>query len=371
MNYLFVAILFLFTIGEAFTQIGGESSYNFLNIPVTARSGALGGSVIAIKDHDPSFTIDNPSLLSKEMNTDLTLTYLNYFADVNLGYFSYVHDFKKYGTFSGGLKYINYGKFNETDEGGNELGSFSAAEYAFILGWGKQIDTSFSVGANLKPIYSKYYENTAFALAFDVSATYHNAKKNLTAALVIKNIGRQLNTFVDERDAESMPFQIQAGVSKKLAHTPIRLNVDFIHLNNWSLAYNDSTQTTNEDPTLTDEEKAEKNKTGIFTEMFRHIVVGTEFMLSPNFMIRVGYHVKRRSELAFVNKGGMVGFSWGLGFRINKFHISYGGASYHLAGLSNHFTVSTTLGDYYKKDAPQIPKEKKQKERKKAPKTAN
>ena len=69
----------------------------------------------------------------------------------------YAKDFKKAGTFSAGIRYLDYGTFLETDEGGNELGSFTAAEYAFVLGWGKQIDSSFSVGANLKPIYSKLY----------------------------------------------------------------------------------------------------------------------------------------------------------------------------------------------------------------------
>lgn len=358
MKFFITLIFIILTFCESIAQVGGESAFSFLNIPVSARTGALGGSAIAIKDEDPNFALDNPSLLSAEMSSALSFTYLNYFADVNLGHFSYTHDFKKYGTFSGGVKYINYGNFLETDEGGNELGSFSASDYAFILGWGKSIDTSFSVGANLKPIYSKFYQYSSFAMAMDLSATYHNAKKQLTTALLIKNIGRQFSTYIEERDTEPLPFEVQLGISKKLAHTPIRFNVDFIHLNNWNLAYNDSSSVTNRDNTLDDEARKELNKTGMVSEFFRHVVVGTEFVLSPSFMLRFGYNFQRRAELAFDNKGGLIGFSWGLGFRIKKIHVSYGGASYHLAGTSNHFTITTTISDYYKKNQVVIPEEK-------------
>ena len=45
----------------------------------------------------------------------------------------------------------------------------------------------------------------------------------------------------------------------------------------------------------------------------------------------------------------MVGFSWGFGIKISKFHFSYGRATYHLAGGSNHFSLSTNLSDFYHK----------------------
>ena len=79
-------------------------------------------------------------------------------------------------------------------------------------------------------------------------------------------------------------------------------------------------------------------------------------------MLRFGYSPRRRMELAHDNKPGLIGFSWGIGFRIKKFHISYGSAKYHLAGPSNHFTVTTNLSEYYRKGKnPNPPKQKKEK----------
>jgi len=343
-------------------QIGGNSTYQFLNVPVSSRVGAMGGSALSIKDDDPNLTLNNPSLLTQPMSSSVTLTYLNYFADINYGYVSYIHDFKKWGTFSGGLNYIDYGKFLETDAGGNEFGNFTAGEYAFVLGWGKSIDSLFSIGANLKPIYSNLYEYHSFGLAMDVAATFYNPKSNVGASIVVRNIGTQLTTYVEGAEREPIPFEIQAGVSKKLKYVPIRLSIDLIQLQNWNLAYNDSTYLTNTNKKLTDEEKAERNQTSIWSEAFRHVVVGTEIIPSKSFSVRFGLNIKRRAELGLDNSAGLAGLSWGLGFRIKKFYFSYGSARYHLAGSSNHFTVTTNIADFYKKDAISVqPREKKEK----------
>jgi hypothetical protein len=343
-------------------QIGGNSTYQFLNVPVSSRVGAMGGSALSIRDDDPNLTLNNPSLLTQPMSSSVTLTYLNYFADINYGYVSYIHDFKKWGTFSGGLNYIDYGKFLETDAGGNEFGNFTAGEYAFVLGWGKSIDSLFSIGANLKPIYSNLYEYHSFGLAMDLAATFYNPKSNVGASIVVRNIGTQLTTYVEGAKREPIPFEIQAGVSKKLKYVPIRLSIDLIQLQNWNLAYNDSTYLTNTNKKLTDEEKAERNATSMWDEAFRHVVVGTEIIPSKSFSVRFGLNIKRRAELGLDNSAGLAGLSWGLGFRIKKFYFSYGSARYHLAGSSNHFTVTTNISDFYKKDAiPVQPKEKKEK----------
>ena len=66
-------------------------------------------------------------------------------------------------------------------------------------------------------------------------------------------------------------------------------------------------------------------------------------------MLRFGYNYKRRQEMKIDTKTAMAGFSWGFGLKISKFHISYGRATYHLAGASNHFSISTNLNELNKK----------------------
>jgi hypothetical protein len=82
-------------------------------------------------------------------------------------------------------------------------------------------------------------------------------------------------------------------------------------------------------------------------KLMRHMVVGTEILLGPNFNIRLGYNYLRRQELKLADKPATSGISFGLGMKIKRFNLSYGRAIYHVAGPSNHLTLSTDLDLWY------------------------
>ena len=81
----------------------------------------------------------------------------------------------------------------------------------------------------------------------------------------------------------------------------------------------------------------------------RHMLLGVELLPSPNFTVRAGYNYQLRQEMKLNEKMSTVGFSWGFGFRISRFAISYGSARYHLAGSSNLISVAINLNDGFKK----------------------
>jgi hypothetical protein len=95
-----------------------------------------------------------------------------------------------------------------------------------------------------------------------------------------------------------------------------------------------------------DEKSAFQEKSDL---VMRHIIVGGELLVSKNFYIGMGYNYQRRMELKVDSRPFTVGISWGFGFRISKFHFAYARANYHLAGPSNHFSISTDLGSFVKK----------------------
>ena len=80
----------------------------------------------------------------------------------------------------------------------------------------------------------------------------------------------------------------------------------------------------------------------------RHLVLGLEFIPSKNLSFRFGYNYKRQKELSIPDKVGSAGFSWGFGLKVYKFHIDYGRARYHLAAVTNHFTVTINLDEFRK-----------------------
>ncbi|HNW99058.1 MAG TPA: type IX secretion system protein PorQ [Bacteroidales bacterium] len=344
-KHAIILVLFVLISSCLFSQIGGSYTYAFLNLPNSARIAGMGGNVNAIKDNDISLALVNPSLITSKMNNQIALSFVDYFSDINYGFASYAHDFKKVGTFDASLQFINYGKFTTADETGVTYGEFTAGEYCFNIGWGRQLDSSFSIGANLKNIYSHYDEYTSYGIAVDVGGTF--SRKNFAATLLALNIGRQIKYFTDGND-EPLPFEIQAGISQKLARTPFRYSVVLRNLQKFDLTYTDPN---NPEPTvdaLTGEPLPEKKFGKFMDKCMRHVVVGGELTPSKNFSIRLGYNYQRRKELKVDSKTGTVGFCWGFGFRVKQFHFNYARAAYHLVGSPNHITISTNLSDIFK-----------------------
>lgn len=337
--------LFSITGGSLFAQIGGSSTYRFLNLPNSPRVAALGGNFVAISDNDLASGLGNPSLINEEMHNSLSLNFVDYFADINYGFASYSRTFEKAGSFAASMQYLNYGKFTYADETGildENAGEFTGNELAFVLGWGRRLDSLFSIGANVKAISSTLESYNSFGMAVDVAGTYY-ARSGFTASLIARNIGRQLTTYTPG-NVEPLPFEIQFGLSKKLSHLPFRYSVLLTNLQKWDLTYVDPAENV-VDP-FTNEVKT-KSKVGEFTDKaFRHIVFGGEFVPTRNFSFRIGYNYQRRQEMKVESKRSTVGFSWGFGFRVSKFNFSYARAAYHLAGSPNFLSIAFNLGDF-------------------------
>jgi len=330
---------------SAFGQLGGSYTYAFLDLTNSARVASLGGKTNAIWDNDLNLAFHNPALLSSEMQNHLVLNYVNYFTDINYGYVSYANRIEKLGNVAAGLHFINYGEFIAADHLGNKNGTFTASEYALNLMWSRSYDSLFHFGINVKPVYSAMEKYRSFGMVADIGLTYTNRKKLFVASIVMRNIGYQVKPYHDQK-RESMPFEIQLGVSQKLEHAPFRFSAVFHNLQQFDLTYQTEETVLDYDP-LTGE-PVEENKIEQFGDrMMRHVIFGVEFIPFESFMFRAGYNYQRRMELKLDTRAAMVGFSWGFGLKIYKFHLSYGRARYHLAGASNHFSLSTNLSSFY------------------------
>src|ERR1700722_4462126 len=87
---------------KSVAQIGGSGTYEFLNLPNSARVAALGGVNIAVKDSDVNSAFQNPSLLDSTMANQFSVSYVSYFAGIYWGYVGYAMDAGKVGTFDFG-----------------------------------------------------------------------------------------------------------------------------------------------------------------------------------------------------------------------------------------------------------------------------
>ena len=81
----------------------------------------------------------------------------------------------------------------------------------------------------------------------------------------------------------------------------------------------------------------------------RHFILGVEFVPAQSFSFRVGYNYQRRKDLQIPTRISTVGFSWGFGIQLKTFELSFGRATYHLAGASNQFSLLVNLNEIYRK----------------------
>ena len=340
MKIKIILLVFCFPL-SLFAQVGGVTAFSFIDLELSPRIEAMGGSGIAIIDRDISLGQTTPSLLNNKMHNSLVFSFTDYFSDVNLLGFSYARKLKEFGVFSIGFKAINYGEFEYNDVVGNNLGYFSAYDQVITLGLGKSLSEKFSLGINLSMLNSHYETYHSFAISSNVSLTYFNPEKEFTSTLLFKNMGRQLITY--NNIEESLPFDLQLGISKELKHLPFRYSLTCHHLNQFDIksSYKLSNQTNIETGDL------EVKEEGFAKTAFRHLIIGGE--LNPfrkSLFVRGGFNFQRRFDMSLSTYPALVGFSWGIGIKVLKFRLDYSRATYHLSGTPNSFSFATNLSTF-------------------------
>jgi hypothetical protein len=337
LNILFFSIL----MSPSFSQTGGDNVYEFLNLTHSGLVSSLGGTNVSIHGNNLNLAYHNPALLNSAMNKSLALNYVNYFAGINYGLAMYSRTYPGTGNFAAGLTYLNYGSFTETDASGIITGNFSAGEYAFSMIYSREIDSLFTLGINLKPVLSHLEKYTSFGFAVDIGASWHNSSNRFSAGLLIKNAGYQVTRYAGE-PRQNLPFEIQAGVSQRLAYAPLRFSLTLRHLEKFDLTHQYTTQVSTGELAPASSE--------FFENMLRHIIVGAELIPHKNFYFSAGYNYQRRSELHVDSKVSTVGFSWGFGINTSWLDIEIGRATYHLAGSSTNVSLIIRPDRIYKRN---------------------
>ncbi len=349
----FVVACLLSISGQAWGQRQAGRVYEFLNLPQTARITSMGGYGFPSFEPDVGMSLMIPSLLSQDHNNHLSLNFVSYFDDINYGTVAFTHYMEGLGHFAGSVQYINYGRFVEANELGHVTGEFTAGEYSFQLGWGRMLNEQFAIGSNLKLIYSSFYEYSSFGVATDVSVSYHNMEHLIAASMVARNIGRQITSY-HEGNRESLPFDLVLGVTKKLANAPFQFSLVAHNLHNFDLSY-DSPLLLPDHFNGDEDNGSFQDRAGDFADnVMRHIILGVEFTPIQSFSLRGGYNYRRRQEMKVDTRLSTVGFSWGFGVRVSRFHINYGRSHHHLAGTTysglsapNHISISTSLQELF------------------------
>lgn len=305
------------TLAATTTTIAQESqtAYNFLRLPVSAHSAALGGDNITIVEDDAALMFNNPALLSSVSDKTVGLNVMTYMAGATTASASFNRTVGEHATWAVSAQYMDYGKMKQTDASNNELGEFAARDIAIAGYFSYMLSNKFAGGITAKFITSHIGGYSSVGAGVDLGINYYDSEHEWSLSLVAKNLGGQLKAYDDEYDP--MPIDIQFGVSKHLAHTPLRISATLVDLTHWDYRF------------------------------FNHLVLGVDANISQTFWLGLGYNFRRANEMEInTSEGGgthLAGFSIGAGISLNRFKLNFAYGKYHVSSSSLMLNLAYSL----------------------------
>ncbi len=318
MHRFILYILCLTYIGAEAQTLGGNAVFHFISMPNTAQTSALGGINISDINKDVGMSFHNPSMLKDDMHQQVNTSFHSFLAGIrNYSLTSAYHLESLNSNMAIGINYFDYGTLTQTDAAGNILGSFRPVDYVVQWMASRKYHEKLRYGLTMKYIQSNYGQYRSSGLAFDLGLSYYDSLHQWQASVVVKNMGTQLTTYDGNSRKAELPFDIQAGITKRLENAPFQFSLTAHQLQAFNTYYNDTTFRAAEG-----ENGYANNST--LQKIFSHIVISAKVFLGSQMEIYSGYNFQRRQDLNGYNiSSGLNGFSLGTGFFLKKFHIRY------------------------------------------------
>ena len=341
-----ITVLFFLIMSHSFSQMGGSSVFEILNLPVSAKVAGTGGYNVSMNCGDPGIGYFNPSLIDSTYKNTIASGWGALFmdlSDISYGYAAYSNKYRQYN-YAANLVIINYGKIAAKDEYGNSLGTEMASEYVLSLGASEDINKWFTWGLSAKPIISYLANYSSYAIASDLALTFHDSLRNTSASIIARNIGFQIKPYY-KGSRENLPFEIDLGYTKRFEHAPLRLSITYRHLQKFDLSYTSTLKDNNVSYLADTSTKSGFSISDLASKFSRHFIFGAEFLFGKRFNINIGYNVQRKNELKSVSNGGLVGMTYGAQLKISKFTLGFAHQKYNVSGGATTFTMIFNLDD--------------------------
>lgn len=322
-----LALIAILTVPALLSGAQNNNTYEFLNIPVSARAAALGGQNITIIENDFTMASQNPALLPCVSQRNISLSYMHYMKGVNIAAASYSSFINERLGWAVNAEYMSYGKMTRADMYGNQLGEFTAKDMAMSATFSYEFNDYWSGGVTGKFLYSGYDTYSSLGIGFDFGLNYYKEQTDFSFSIVARNLGAQLKHYTGGTK-EKLPANLLIGISKRLAHAPLRLSVTMQELQNWrNSAINEANGT---------EQK-------FFNKLINKFVFGLDFIPTKNLYVGLGYNCKIASDMTVNGSTHWAGLTFGAGMRIKKFRIGASYARYHVSASSFMVNLSLSL----------------------------
>ena len=258
----------------------------------------------------------NPALVNFVSDRTLGLNMMTYMQGSITGSASYAQAVGDRGTWGVQGRFINYGEMKQMTISGEQTGTFHANDFALGGTFAYGLSERISGGITAKIVASYIGQYNAMGAAVDLGLNYFNEESNWSIGAVARNLGGQLKAYED--DFERMPLDVQLGVSKRLASSPLRFSATLVRLNDWEYG------------------------------LGKHMVFGADLLLGDQFYVAAGYNALRASEMKISagendesSHGAALSIGAGMILERLQLHVAYG--KYHVSSTSLMINFSYAL----------------------------
>ncbi len=341
---------------SAQTSLSGQSTVNtvttavpFLRISPDARAGAMGDVGIATTADANAQYWNVAKLPFAERKYGISATYTPWLKDIVPDIFlAYISGYSKFGektpqAISFGFRYFSLGEINYTNNLGDPVGTGKPNEFAFDLGYSRQLSPNLSTGLSFRYIHSAiasglvtnsvgidYKPGNAFGADLGV---YYNKTKDIddfrsgtfSFGAVLSNVGSKIAYSSTRRDFIPINLGLGAAYTYKMdEYNKITAALD---LNKLLVPTPQDTSTT---PGVKKYAIPEKtvvsgmigsfgDAPGGFSEELKEwqASLGLEYWYQNQFAVRAGYFYENK------DKGDRRYFTCGLGVRYNVFNLNF------------------------------------------------
>ncbi len=178
-----------FASAQSFSKTGSAAA-QFLKIPVGARAISLGNSFAAIVD-DATSLYWNPAGIAALDKVDFNFTHTQWIAGLDHNFLGGVIPIDESSAAGFGVVLLNYGSMERTTiaEPHGTGDFFDARDLSFWFSYARFMLTNVSVGANIKYINQRIWNETAYSIAIDLGALLYTGFYDLRVGLNFQNFG--------------------------------------------------------------------------------------------------------------------------------------------------------------------------------------
>ena len=305
-------IIFILAVFTAFSlsavnDNAGTSGFTFFKTTFYARAAAMANAYSAVSG-DVNSVFYNPAGLAKLDGKSVSTTYMNYFDGINCGSVAYGFKYNNRFNLAVFSQFLTakedrtlvdeYGNYTGTD------GTFGMSDLLVGINFSTAFHQTVDFGANIKYLQESLDSNTASAIALDLALIHQTVNKNLKIGIALKNLGKQISYYTDDKYKENLPKMAVVGFNYTFSQKFIA-NLDI-------------------------------------TKPFEndiHSGLGVEYTYNDFMKLRTGYKTEASNWRSGGNLEILSGLSAGFGINWNSIDFDYAVASYGDLGFVNQLSL--------------------------------